>query len=410
MGVEKRRSTLSVLFYIKRQKLLKNGEAPICMRITVDKRKAEIMIKRSVPVTLWNQQKECSKGKDRNSTELNHYINTVRAKVLQIHRELETESCIITADAIRDRYYGRDKIQRTLLDVYSEHNEKCRALIGKEYTESTVAKFDTSINRLREFISYNYHKDDLFLNELDGQFIHDFEYWLKTSIGCKNNSALKHLKNLKKVIRIAQANEWIRKDPFCGIHFKVEEVNVEFLSKDELDTLMNKEFAIKRLEQVRDVFAFCCFTGMAFADVCQLSKEHLVRDNNGCLWIRKARQKTKQMCNIPVISPAKRLIDKYSSNMECVAKNVLLPVLSNQKMNAYLKEIADLCGIKKRLTTHVARHTAATVVFLANEVSMENVAKILGHSNIRMTQHYAKVLDSSIMRDMGNVEKSFSKM
>jgi len=158
------------------------------------------------------------------------------------------------------------------------------------------------------------------------------------------------------------------------------------------------------------LIVFYRFTGMAFADVSQLSKEHLVRDNNGCLWIRKARQKTKQMCNIPVISPAKRLIDKYSSNMECVAKNVLLPVLSNQKMNAYLKEIADLCGIKKRLTTHVARHTAATVVFLANEVSMENVAKILGHSNIRMTQHYAKVLDSSIMRDMGNVEKSFSKM
>ncbi|MBP3472954.1 MAG: site-specific integrase [Paraprevotella sp.] len=410
MGIEKKRSTLSVLFYIKRQKLLKNGEAPICMRITADKRKAEIMIKCSIPAALWNQAKECSKGKDRNSAELNHYINAIRAKILQIHRELETEGCMITADAIRDRFYGRDKIQRTLLEVYAEHNEKCRALIGKEYTESTVAKFDTSINRLREFIRFSYHKDDLFLNMLDGRFVHDFEYWLKTSIGCKNNSALKHLKNLKKVIRIAQANEWIKKDPFSGIHFKVEEVKVEFLSKEELDTLMKKDFGIKRLEQVRDVFVFCCFTGMAFADVYQLCKEHLIKDNNGCLWIRKARQKTKRMCNIPVISPARALIEKYASNPECMAKDVLFPVLSNQKMNAYLKEIADICGIHKRLTTHVARHTAATVVFLANEVSMENVAKILGHSNIRMTQHYAKILDSSIMRDMGNVERRFSKM
>ena len=151
------------------------------------------------------------------------------------------------------------------------------------------------------------------------------------------------------------------------------------------------------------------FSGMAFSDVYQLSREHLVKDNNGALWIRKARQKTKQMCNIPVLSPAKRLIEKYADCPECVAKNVLFPVLSNQKMNAYLKEIADLCGIQKRLTTHVARYTAATSVFLANEVSMENVAKILGHANIKMTQHYAKVLDQSIMRDMGKVEKSFLK-
>ena len=409
MGIEKRRSTLCVLFYIKRQKLLKNGEAPVCMRITVDKRKAEIVIKRSVPVELWNQSKECSKGKDRSSQELNHYINSVRARVLQIHRELEIDNKVVTADIIRDRYYGRDKVQYTLLEVYADHNKKCRALIGKEYTESTVTKFETSINRLREFIRFRYHKDDFFLNELDGQFIRDFEYWLKTSIGCQNNSALKHLKNLKKVIRIALANEWIKKDPFYGIHFRIDEVNVEFLSKEELDRLMDKDFDIKRLEQVRDVFAFCCFTGMAFADVQQLSKEHLVRDNEGNLWIRKARQKTKQMCNIPVISPARKLIDKYSNQPDCIAKNVLLPVPSNQKMNAYLKEIADICGIQKRLTTHVARHTAATVVFLANEVSMENVAKILGHSNIRMTQHYAKVLDTSILRDMGNVERNFSK-
>lgn len=168
------------------------------MRITVDKRKAEIVIKRSVPVELWNQSKECSKGKDRSSQELNHYINSVRAKVLQIHRELEIDNKVVTADIIRDRYYGRDKVQYTLLEVYAGHNKSAIPLIGKEYAESTVTKFKTSINRLREFIHFRYHKDDFFLNELDGQFIRDFEYWLKTSIGCQNNSALKHLKNLKK--------------------------------------------------------------------------------------------------------------------------------------------------------------------------------------------------------------------
>jgi site-specific recombinase XerD len=406
MGAVKR-NTLSVLFIIKKAKLLKNGEAPICMRITVNKRVAEVMIKRSIPVDLWNQKKECSKGKDRVATELNHYINTVRAKVLQIHRELEIDNKPITADIIKDCFYGRDKAQRSLLEVYAEHNEKCSALIGKEYTESTVTKFDTSINRLKEYIRSCYHRDDIMLAELDGQFIRDFDFWLKTEKHCQNNSALKHLKNLKKVVRIALANDWIKKDPFYGIHFKQEEVNVEFLSREELDILMNKDFAIKRLEQVRDIFVFCCFTALAFVDVQQLSREHLIKDNNGALWIRKARQKTSQMCNIPVLSIPQRILRKYEDNAECIKKGVLLPVISNQRMNAYLKEIADLCGITKRLTTHVARHTAATIVFLANDVSMENVSKILGHSNIRMTQHYARVLDSSIMRDMENVEKNF---
>ena len=406
MGAVKR-NTLSVLFIIKKAKLLKNGEAPICMRITVNKRVAEVMIKRSIPVDLWNQKKECSKGKDRVATELNYYINTVRAKVLQIHRELEIDNKPITADTIKDCFYGRDKVQRSLLEVYAEHNEKCRALIGKEYTESTVTKFDTSINRLKEYIRSCYHCDDIMLAELDGQFIRDFDFWLKTDKHCQNNSALKHLKNLKKVVRIALANDWIKKDPFYGIRFKQEEVNVEFLSREELDILINKEFTIKRLEQVRDIFVFCCFTALAFVDVQQLSREHLIKDNNGALWIRKTRQKTNQMCNIPVLSIPQRILRKYEDNAECIKKGVLLPVISNQRMNAYLKEIADLCGIAKRLTTHVARHTAATVVFLANDVSMENVSKILGHSNIRMTQHYARVLDSSIMRDMANVERNF---
>lgn len=360
MGAVKR-NTLSVLFIIKKAKLLKNGEAPICMRITVNKRVAEVMIKRSIPVDLWNQKKECSKGKDRVAIELNHYINTVRAKILQIHRELEIDNKPITADIIKDCFYGRDKVQRSLLEVYAEHNEKCRALIGKEYTESTVIKFETSTNRLKEYIRSCYHRDDIMLAELDGQFIRDFDFWLKTEKHCQSNSALKHLKNLKKVVRIALANDWIKKDPFYGIHFKQEEVNVEFLSREELDILMNKEFAIKRLEQVRDIFVFCCFTALAFVDVQQLSREHLIKDNSGALWIRKARQKTNQMCNIPVLSIPQRILRKYEDNAECIKKGVLLPVISNQRMNAYLKEIADLCGITKRLTTHVAKHNELSI-------------------------------------------------
>ena len=219
---------------------------------------------------------------------------------------------------------------------------------------------------------------------------------------------MKHIKNFRKIIRIAIGNEWIKKDPFYGLHFKEEEVDVAFLSSEELETLRTKDFDIKRLEQVRDIFAFCCFTGLAFVDVSQLTEEHLIKDGKGMIWIRKSRQKTKEMCNIPLLSAAKEILDKYKDYAVSNPKGLLLPVLSNQKMNAYLKEIADVCHIHKKLTTHVARHTAATVVFLANNVSMENVAKILGHANLNMTRHYAKVLDQSIARDMVNVEEHFT--
>ena len=405
-----KKSTFSLLYILKKTKLLKNGEAPICLRITVQGRTAEVMVKRSISAHLWNQSKEFSNCKSYMDRELNHYLETIKAKFYRIHRELEIDGKIVTANAVRDRYYGKDESSKTLVDVYQEHNKKCRALIGIDFTESTVDKFDTSLSHLQEYIKHSCGRNDILLSEINSQFITGFDFYLKTVRKCKQNSSLKHLKNLKKVVRIALANDWIRKDPFFGIQFKHEETNIEFLSHEELEALIQKEFTIKRLEYVRDIFVFCCFTGLAFVDVQQLTHNHLIKDNNGAMWIRKSRQKTGNMCNIPVLSVSRRLIEKYREHPDCVCKRRLLPAISNQKMNAYLKELADLCGISKNLTTHVARYTCATVVMLANQVSMENVAKILGHSNTKMTQHYAKVLDSSIIRDMANVENCFSKI
>lgn len=405
MGSKK--STFNVNFLLRKHKMLKNGEAPICMRITVNCRTVDISIKRSVAIDCWNQTRECCTSTGKVGKELNRYIDTMKAKILQIHRELEIDGVRITADAIRDKLYGRDESQKTLVEVYTEHNSRCRALIGKDFSESTVEKFETSLNTLKTFIKKATKRDDILLKDITRVFIQDFEFYLKAERNMQHNSALKHLKNLKKIIRIALANEWMKKDPFVGIQFKHDTVDVEFLSQEELERVMNKEFTIKRLEVVRDIFCFCSFTGLAFIDVKQLNPTHLVTDSNGSLWVRKPRQKTGNMCNIPVIHSAKVILDKYKDHPECLKNNVLLPVLSNQKMNSYLKEIADLCGITKKLSTHVARHTAATVVFLANNVSIENVAKMLGHSSTKMTQHYAKVLDSSILRDMQQVEAKF---
>lgn len=406
MGIE--RSTFSVTFFMKKTRLAKDGEAPLFLRVTVNGQSVDISIKRRVAVQDWNQSRETCTAKNKMAMELNHYLGTVKARVLQIHRELEVDGKTVTAYLIRDKYLGRAEDQKTLLMIYKEHNDRCEALIGKDFASSTVEKFKTSFLCLQEYIKHHYNKEDISLNELNNQFISNFEFFMKTRRNMQHNSAIKHLKNLKKIVRIAQANDLIRKDPFAGIQFKHEEVTTEFLTKEELQILINKEIVMPRMEVVRDVFVFCCFTGLAFIDVKMLTPQHLIKDNEGNMWIRKSRQKTKNMCNIPVLSHAKQILEKYADHPECVKNNVLLPVMSNQKVNAYLKEIADICGINKKLTTHVARHTCATVVLLANEVSMENVAKILGHSNTKMTQHYAKVLDSSILRDIKNVEKSMS--
>lgn len=400
------RETMSILFFIKKTKLLKNGEAPICLRLTLNKQITEIRIKRSILVNRWSPAKGCALGKDRVAKELNSYLDAIRLKMHQIHRELVLDmSAPVTANAIINRYCGNDV--KMLLEVFEDHNDKCRALIGKEYVEGTVRKFDTTLLYLKQFLKQRYRKDDIPLPEINQEFVRDFEFFLKTEKSCQNNSALKHIKNFRKVIRMAIGNDWIKRDPFFGLRFKAEEVNVDFLSNDELKRIRQKKITIPRLERIRDIFVFCCFTGLAFVDVSQLTAEDLIKDAQGNMWIRKMRQKTKEMCNIPLLSVAKEILEKYKDFASTNAKGLLLPVSSNQKTNAYLKEIADICGIKKKLTTHVARHTAATVVFLANRVSMENVAKILGHANLNMTRHYAKVLDQSILNDMENVERSF---
>jgi site-specific recombinase XerD len=253
-----------------------------------------------------------------------------------------------------------------------------------------------------------YGKDDIPLNKLNENFIRQYETFLKTERGCSNNSAVKHLKIFKKVIRIALANDWIQKDPFASIRFRIDEVHVDFLTMEELQTLINKELSIKRLAQIRDVFVFCAFSGLAFVDVKGLRMEHIIKDDNGKMWIRKPRQKTNNMCNIPLLQIPQDIPARYEDDKECQLRGQLLPVPTNQKMNAYLKELADICEIKKRLTHHVSRHSYATLC-LANKVSMENLAKMLGHSSTRMTQHYARVLDQSIAEDMDNLEAALSK-
>lgn len=405
-----KRDSFRVLFFLKKTRLLKNGEASVCMRITVNGTRVENNIRKSIDPALWSQAKETARGKSRRACDLNTYIEEARIKLYQIFCELEQQNRPVTAHLLQELFFGQEKPEevRTLLGTMQEHNDQCRALVGTDYALITVRRYESCRRYLAELIRQRYGKEDLPLAEVNGELVRAFAFYLKTEKGCQQNTVIRYMKCLKKITNLARANDWMAKDPFLGIRFHEKEVVREFLTMDELQTIYRKEFPLERLTLVRDVFIFAAFTGLAFIDVQQLAPEHIVRDNNGNLWIRKPRQKTKNMCNIPLLDIPQEILHKYADHPTCRKKGVLLPVPCNQKMNSYLKEIADICMIRKNLTTHTARHSYATSVCLANGVSLENVAKMLGHSNIKMTQHYARVLDSSILRDMNQVQAALS--
>ena len=402
------RTTFSLLFYIRRDKLNKRGEAPVFMRLTINGERADASIKRFIEPHAWNSEKGKANEKCRGGKDLNLYLDAISANILQIQRDFELDKKEVSAQIILNRYLGKDQSDRhTLMEVFHAHNKKCRALIGINFAPDTVLRYETCLRLTEEFMRNTYKKEDCYLDEVTKQFVEEFEFYLKTVRKCCHNTTTKYLANFKKIVRIALANGWMKKDPFAQIRFHLDEVEREFLEKQELKALLSKKISIPRLAQIRDIFCFCCFTGLAFSDVKQLKSEHLVTDINGMVWIRKTRQKTKNMCNIPLLDEANKILDRYKDHPYCQTQGVLLPVCSNQKMNMYLKELADICGIRKNLSTHCARHTFATLT-LASGATIDNVAKMLGHANVNMTRHYAKVLDTSIMRDMQVVAKNMA--
>ena len=403
------RNTFNIRFYVQKTRIDKNGEVPVVMRVTINGQRVATSVNLKVVPKFWNAVAGKSTGNTRRDYELNARLDTIRMRIMQIYREMEFDREHITAQKVMDKYLGRGgKPDIMLLDIFREHNERCRKLSGNGMAHGTVERYETSFKHTEEFIRFMYKKNDVPVKDVDHKFIIDYEFWLKTERKCSHNTTVKYLKNFGKIIRIAFANGYIAKNPFANIKFRMEEVDRDFLEDHEIRAIIDKKIDIERLSRVRDAFVFCCFTGLAFSDMKGLKPEHIVCDNNGALWIRKKRQKTGNMCNIPLLDPAKIILDRYKDHPESVIKGVLFPSLCNQKMNAYLKELAAICGINKEITTHTGRHSFATSVALANGVSIENVAKMLGHSDTKMTRHYARVLDKSIMRDMSIVNGKFA--
>ncbi len=403
------RKRFSVTYFLRKARTNKAGLTPILARITTNGVSKEIYIQCSVPVDKWSQSKERATGKDKLCQQVNSYLDDYRARILAVRQELIAKGYEGNCIQIKERLQNPATLSIMFLAELAKYCEKRQTEVGVRITQLTANKYHRVLRYLREYVASAYRKEDLLLSAVGYEFLDGFNTFLQTAHRCKHNGAVNLLDCVKNFTRYCLRNEWIEKDPFRNYKLK-EEHNKEkdHLTREELETLVRKRLPNERLDRIRDVFAFCCLTGLAFTDAEHLRREHIRTDDNGTTWIYKPREKTAVMSRIPLLPYPMILLEKYERDAELRATGKLLPVPSNQKMNAYLKEIADLCNIPKNLTTHVARHTFAC---LAVEYGMpiDVLAKILGHSNTNMTRHYAKFSEQLIGREMRKMnEQMFS--
>ena len=393
--------TFNLLFYVKKSKILTNGTAPIYLRITIDGKQTEIAAKRYISPEKWNSIVQKVIGTNEETKALNAYLKTLEQEVYDAQHQMLKDKKLITVETLKAKLTGQDKRELMLVPIFQDHNQKMKALLGNEFSPNTLKRYVTTLKHTINFLKWKYNISDIEIKAIDNAFINEFEFYLRSKCNIQNNSAVKYVRNsFGKIIRTCVINGWLDKDPFLNYTSKVREVNRVFLTEDELQILSNKDFKNERLNQVKDIFVFSCYTGLAYIDAANLTPQNIVVGMDGEKWIHTFRQKTNSRTNIPILPPAMAIIEKYEEHTLCKVKNKLLPILSNQKMNAYLKEIAVLCNINKELTFHIARHTFATTVTLSNGIPIETVSKMLGHCNIKQTQHYAKILDKKVSDDM----------
>lgn len=403
------KAKVSILFYAKRAKTNVNGLVPIYSRITVNGKRIELTTGRCVELSKWSADAGKMKGTTDEARSINSQLDIVKMKIIDAHMELVHQNIPVTAESLKSKLVGDNERPRMLVPIFQDHNNKIKELIGKEYAAGTLERYTTSLKHTIEFLEWKFKISDIDIKKIDHAFITDYEFYLRSVRNCSNNTAVKYIKNFNKIIKICLANDWLDKNPFNNYKSKIKEVERNFLSETEIQSILNKDFKTDRLALVRDIFLFSCFTGLAYIDVKNLTKSHISIGIDGEKWIYTHRQKTESASKIPILPITQMIIDKYENHPQSNNLEVLLPILSNQKMNAYLKEIAAICEIEKELTFHIARHTFATTVTLTNGVPIESVSKMLGHKNIKTTQHYAKILDKKVSEDMQALRLKFSQ-
>lgn len=404
------RSTFRVLFFLKRDKQKANGNVPLFCRITIDKQEARFGMKQDVNPSIWDVKAGRAIGRTSEVVEINSIIDKTKSSLFNVYNDLLLSDASVTAEKVKNYFLGGATKTHNLLEQFIRHNEDIEKLIGISKSKATHQKYEVTRKHLANFIKEKYNLSDISFKEINYLFLTDFEVYLLTTCGCNANTTAKFMQFFKRIVIIAKNNGWIKADPFANYKIRLKKVDRGYLTQEEVEAIMTKQFSTKRLEQVRDIFVFSCFCGLAYIDVKKLRKENIRTSFDGNLWIMGKREKTDVSFSIPLLDIPKQILEKYEGTLP---DNRILPVPSNQKMNAYLKEIGDLCEINKEISFHLARHTFATLT-LSKGVSIESVSKMLGHTNIKTTQIYARITDAKISHDMnafaGKVKGMSEKM
>ncbi|CDN30456.1 transposase [Mucinivorans hirudinis] len=399
------KSTFKILFYVKRNAVRKDGSMPIIARITIDGKIAQFSTKIEILPDLWSVDLGRALGQSRESKQVNALLDDIKASIHRIYHEMQRRDSVVTAEKVKNEFLGITEHHDTLLDLFRKHNDDVQKLIGISKSAATYQKYEVTRKHLQTFIESKYRLTDISLKEINHMFITDFEIYLLTTGRCSQNTTAKFMQFFKRIIIVAKNNGLIVGDPFANYKIRLKKVDRGYLSEEELGKIMKKKFSSERLENVRDIFIFSCFTGLAYIDVKNLTQENVRTSFDGNLWIMTKRQKTDTEVNVPLLKIPKMILEKYKGKLP---NKKLLPILSNQKMNSYLKEIGNLCEINKNLTFHLARHTFATTTTLAKGVPIETVSKMLGHTNIETTQIYARITNNKISNDMRGLSEKFS--
>jgi site-specific recombinase XerD len=408
--------SFSILFWLYKDKIQDNTDKPIYARITINGKRAEISIQRSVPESSWDQKAQKVKSRHKDCVTINGYIDMMKGKFQMIYNQLiASGEEDITAMKIKKTFLGKPLVEevkpkhKTICEAFDYHNLKMEETlkVGK-VCNKTWERYKITKNKVVAFMEKQYKVSDMELPAIRLRFVTEFEHYLLTTDKLQSNTAHKYIKNLKKIMNMSVGLDWIPSNPFNQFKCSYQSPDREILNREELAVVQFKKLGIPRLEEVRDVFIFCCYTGFAFSDIFQFEQNAVTIGLDGEYWLSTNRQKTGTKESVPLLPVALEIIAKYKNHPYCVSENKLLPVNSNQRYNSYLKELADICNINKHLTSHIARHTFATTVTLANGVPIETVSSMLGHTSIRTTQIYAKVVEEKVSSDMKLLRQKLS--
>lgn len=400
-----KRNTFTILFFIFRNKTNKESKHPIYCRVTAQGKSRQFSTQVWVLDNKWNPSSSKVIGTNESAKTANNSLDGIRQNLMNVRADLQQQGKLITAELVVNIHLGKAEKQYTLIQIHEYHNEQyVKKLIGKDFALGTYGRYQASLDHVKRFLKYKDSTNDILLSELSYSFATDYEFYLKTERNCAHNTTIKYIKNLKAVINYAVKQEWLKYNPLDNYKGKIEKVDKGFLTEEELETIVNKDFSNDRLDEVRDVFVFCCYTGLAYGDVCKITNNNIVVDITGKKMLSLKRTKTDTIVKVPLLDRAIEILEKYEEHPLCMFKGTLLPVRTNQKQNAYLKEIAKICDCNKTLTTHIARHTFATLM-LTLGVPIESVSSMLGHTDIKTTQIYGKIITQKVMKEMDGINE-----